>query len=197
MGAEGTPLDNSRTTVLLRARSNRKSSTMTASELGMPGVGSKIRRIRCGVSSTSMWASSSVPAPNFRCIRPFSRGVTVASGAAQRVSRRPSVKARHTRSTATSMSTRWAKLRYWPLTRPTSLLLEGHPRHGNQRHEDDADGDEAEVGLDHRDVAEEIAGPDEQQHPAEAADQVVQLETQVGHAPDSGDERGAGTDDGR
>src|SRR6185369_7327992 len=99
-----------------------------------------------------------------RCIRPFSRGVTEASGAAQRTSSRLSVKARHTRSTATSMSTRWAKLRYWRLTCPSSFFLESHPRHRDQRHENDADGDEAEMVLDVRDVAEEVPGPDEQQH---------------------------------
>ena len=62
--------------------------------------------MRCGVTSTSMCASSSTPAPNITCMRPFSRGVTLAPGAVQRSSTRLSVKARHTRSTGTPMSTR-------------------------------------------------------------------------------------------
>ena len=43
---------------------------------------------------------------NTMCMRPFSRGVTLAPATVQRSSTRLSVKARHTRSTGTSMSMR-------------------------------------------------------------------------------------------
>ena len=79
---------------------------ITASVPGMPGVGSRMSRMRCAVTSTSMWASSSTPEPNTMCMRPFSRGVTLAPVTVQRSSMRLSVKARHTRSTGTPMSVR-------------------------------------------------------------------------------------------
>ena len=62
-----------------------------------------------------------MPGPNMTCMRPFSRGVMVARGVVQRCSSRVSVNARHTRSTGTSTSTRWAKLRYALLTEPAYL----------------------------------------------------------------------------
>ena len=72
---------------------------------GMSPVGIRINRSRCAVTSTSMWASCST-SPNRTCSRPFSRGTMVAPAAHQRTSKRVSVKARHTRSTGTAMSTR-------------------------------------------------------------------------------------------
>src|SRR5689334_13350167 len=84
-----------------------------------------------------------------------------------------------------------SRCRIWCCTTP----IQHRQRHWDQRHDDDEDRDQPEVALDHRYIAEEVAAPEEDQHPGEAAEDVVGLEASVGHPADAGDEGHAGADD--
>ena len=83
-------------------------------------------------------------------------------------------------------------------TRPGEAVrgIEERHRHREQRNQDDQDGDDAEVLFDHRDVAEQVATPQEQRHPQNSAQQVVAQEFAVGHPTNTCDERRKGPDDG-
>jgi len=68
-------------------------------------------------------------------------------------------------------------------------------RDRDQRCNDDDDRHDAEVVLDDGDIAKEKAAPDEQRHPGDPADAIMELESPVTHAADSGNEWREGTHD--
>jgi len=70
------------------------------------------------------------------------------------------------------------------------------PDGGDDREHDDGDDDQLEVVLDEWLLAEESADEGEQDDPADAAGDVVEGESGVGHLADAGDEGGEGSDDG-
>src|SRR4051794_38926567 len=73
---------------------------------------------------------------------------------------------------------------------------EGLDDDGDERDQDDRRDDVVEVALDHRLVAEEVAGEEEGLDPDQATQDVPDREAPVGHAADAGDEGGEGAHDG-
>ena len=69
------------------------------------------------------------------------------------------------------------------------------PHHRQHRYDDDQDRHDAEVLLDDRHVAEQVAAPQEQRDPGDAAGEVVRGEARAPHAADAGDERRERADD--
>src|SRR5580693_6917325 len=87
------------------------------------------------------------------------------------------------------------------LPRPCASSGSGPPPHEDagdreEGEDDDADRHEPEVVLDERNIAEQIAAPDEEQYPAQRAGEVVGEEAAGRHPANARDEGREGANDG-